>query len=482
MVDASISERRKYGVHLTPSDVFDKFIFPEIEGVINKYLWIDLYAGEGNLIFPILDRVVWNDRIEFFRDHIFISDIQENMVNHCIGRALEYELPEDIVRRNIVRRDNLKSFPLYVLDSKFPIYHITNPPYLYLGYIRKHKDMRSHLNYFGGNNRGYQDLYQIAMVNDLRHNIHKMAYIIPSNFLFGNSVSNKIREDLFNLYNVVKAFIIEDKIFEFTGMNVCICFFKRRQIRKMGKVEFTGTKIQKDGTSSTKIYQLLHKFKYRAGTKFFEFVDKYITKRTLEVSFYLKMEEVKRHKGKEIISVIDANDYDGKSYNQIDIEVSETLKNKIENNGLYVRTIDTGAVDGRIGLEGIEADFGVKGICVTSNTARTQPIQLFFSPTLSEDDQWLLYNYFNILLEYLRKITDSDFLTTYKYSTGNYARKYLGLTQVKAIIETFPILSLTSRDKDALKSMLLEQNITGIIEILKKYMKKKINPITKWLS
>lgn len=49
--------------------------------------------------------------------------------------------------------------------------------------------------YFSGPNNGYQDLYQIALINDLRNNIFNMIYIIPTNFLFGFSVSNKIRMD-----------------------------------------------------------------------------------------------------------------------------------------------------------------------------------------------------------------------------------------------------------------------------------------------
>ena len=39
----------------------------------------------------------------------------------------------------------------------------------------------------------------------------------------------------------------------------------------------------------------------------------------------------------------------------------------------------------------------------------------------------------------MRSRSNSEFLTTYKYSSSNYTRKYLGLNQAKAIISTYPI-------------------------------------------
>jgi hypothetical protein len=46
-----------------------------------------------------------------------------------------------------------------------------------------------------------------------------------------------------------------------------------------------------------------------------------------------------------------------------------------------------------------------------------------------------------------RALADSEFMTTYKYSESEYTRKYLGLSQAKAIIETFPY------EKDKLKEL-----------------------------
>jgi len=105
---------------------------------------------------------------------------------------------------------------------------------------------------------------------------------------------------------------------------------------------------------------------------------------------------------------------------------------------LFVRTVDTGTINGRAGLYNIKEVFEADGILVTKAKYRTHPIQIFFDPALTVDEQKLLMNYFNLILEYFRQKTDSEFLTTYKYSNSKYTRKYLGLSQVKKLIQTFP--------------------------------------------
>ncbi|MFX1571038.1 MAG: SAM-dependent DNA methyltransferase, partial [Promethearchaeota archaeon] len=170
--------RRSLGVHLTSKDIFIKYIFPEIQGSLWDYTWVDLYAGEGNLILPILDSITSDNRIQFFKEHIYLYDVQAVMIEKCINNAEYYGIPSEIAHQNIKLRDNLESFPEFLNDTQFPLYHITNPPYLYLGYIRKHKETQKYLEFFKGKNDGYQDLYQIAMINNLRNNIENLIYII----------------------------------------------------------------------------------------------------------------------------------------------------------------------------------------------------------------------------------------------------------------------------------------------------------------
>jgi len=454
-------KRRIYGEHLTSIQVFENYILPEIKDKLYSYLWADLFCGEGNLILPILNLIPPEKRESFFLKHIILFDIQEEMVEKAVKNTCDYGIPEDIARQRIMIRDTIKDYPAFILNGEFPVFHITNPPYLYKGYIAKQKSKRL-LEYFSGDFEPYQDIYQLAMMNDLKHGIKNMIYVIPSNFLFGSAISNKIREDFFKFYTIKKAYIFERKIFEHTGTNVCICFFKRKPEPKRESITFEGVKINSE--ERRKIYVLEPKNHFRAGSEFDEFVSKYKFNKPLKFSFYLTMDEVEKNKGTNPVSVIDVSVFDGKEYEKKILYVNDKLYEKIKSNILFVRTLDTGRQEGRAGLYVIKDVYGVDGILVSKEKYRTHPIHLFFSPPIPVDVQLLLKDYFNMVLEYFRTLTDSEFMTTYKYSESEYTRKYLGLSQVKAIIETFPY------EKDKLKELaeiLKNKNAEELISFIK---------------
>ncbi len=461
--------RRSYGIHLTSKDIFLKYIFPEIQDKLWSFKWIDLYAGEGNLILPILNSISPEKRVRFFEDHIYLSDIQSEMIKKCINNAGKFGIPYKVAANNIKLRDNLESFPIFLKSRKYPLYHITNPPYLYLGYIRKHKETQKYLNLFKDKNEGYQDLYQIAMINDLRNNIQNLIYIIPSNFIFGASVSNKFRKDFLKFYRINKIIVFETKIFEYTGTNICIGFFKKKVLPKYENVKFEGIKIKKQNQLIKKHYVLKPEFKFRAGSEFDEFLKEYHAKSPLKINYYLLKKEVMKHKGNNEINVIDANDYQNNEYKKLNLRIDNTLNQKVESNILYVRTVDTGSYNGRVGLGIIKDDYNVKGIYVSGNTYRTHPIQIFFEPMISPKDQKLIKIYFNFMLETYRKKLDSEFLTTYKYSEAIYTRKYLGLTQTRKLIETIPFIEMNLEHKKKLKEFVKEKKVEEILELLKEY-------------
>ena len=138
-------KRRTYGEHLTPVEVFKEFILPEIKDKIYDYIWVDLFAGKGNLILPILELIPEKERINFFKKHIFLFDIQKELVEQAIKNAIKYGIPKDIAERNIIQKDTIKDYPKFLLNLELPVYHITNPPYLYIGYIVKHKETQKYL-------------------------------------------------------------------------------------------------------------------------------------------------------------------------------------------------------------------------------------------------------------------------------------------------------------------------------------------------
>lgn len=459
-------ERRTLGAHLTSSDTFLKYIFPEIKGALYNHLWVDLYAGEGNLIFPILKSIPTEERNEFFTNHIFLSDVRDEMVKKSIEKAISLGISKPTATANIIQRDNLNSFPKFLKKKKFPVYHITNPPYLYLGYIKKHPETQHYSKYFNRRNEGYQDLYQIAMINDLRNQINNLIYIIPSNFLFGSYVSNKFRLDFLKHYKVIKMYIFEKKIFKFTGTNIIIAFFKRRLKPSLEPVHFHGQKFKKDGKVIERDYTLNPNYDYRAGSEFNEFLDHFQAHEPLDASYYLQKKEVDDNKGKSEIEVINTSEYESNTYNRKVLKISEELKEKILKNQLYVRTVDTGSFEGRVGLYNIREDFNVDGIYVSGNTYRTSPIQIFLTPTIPGMDQELLRKYFNLMLEYFRTKLDSEFLTTYKYSNAKYTRKYLGLTQTRSLIKTFPGLSLHKKEREMFQTLIDHQKPKKIIKFL----------------
>jgi len=462
------AKRRKYGQHLTSFDIFYQYILPEIKTILRNYLWVDLYAGEGNLILPILKEILPEEREKFFKDHIFLADVHEEMVKKCISNAESYGISGEIARINIKLRDNLESFPQLLKRKKFPIFHVTNPPYLYIGYIKKHKETQNYLDYFKNENAGYQDLYQIAMINDLRNKIGNLIYVIPSNFLFGASVSNKVRQDFLKFYSIAKMIIFETSMFEFTGTNICISFFKRKKQQKNEIQSFKAIKFKNKNTISNREYHLKPKYKYRAGSEFDEFFEEYAANNPLKISYYLQHDEVLKNSGPFEISVIDANKYENTHYRRLILKVNNNLHEKLHRNILYVRTVDTGSIDGRAGLGIVKERFGVDGIYVSGNTYRTHPIQVFLNPELSFNDQLLLRNYFNMILEHFREKLDSEFLTTYKYSNANYTRKYLGLTQVRKIIETFPY-ELDLLKKKNLKALIEKGSVIDVINLIGDY-------------
>ena len=424
---------RSLGEHLTPSSVFTEFILPKIEGRIYEYIWIDLFAGEGNLILPILERIPVAERAEFFSRHIYLFDIQEKMVKKSIENAVNYGVPERLAESNITVQDTLDEYPYFLKKKTNSIFHLTNPPYLYIGYIAKNNGTDGKIKYFSGENRGLQDLYQIALMNDLRNNINQMIYIIPSNFIFCHSVSRMIRQAFLSKYDIKDAVIFEKRIFDKTGTNVAAFLFERSRQKKEA-MKFTALKI--NSTIQKKAYVLKKYNDYRAGSYFDEYVQKN-RKKLLNIHYYLKKEEIDQNPGEIEVTLLDSKEYNGEKYTKRKFSINESLYSKIKSNPIFLRTVDTGSEKGRAGLYSIPDYFDTDGIYVDGNTYRTNPIQVFIEPMLSENKLSIVTQRFNRTLNWLREETDSEFMTTYKYTYNcKYTRKYLGLTQARAIMET----------------------------------------------
>jgi len=304
------------------------------------------------------------------------------------------------------------------------------------------------------------------MMNDLRNNVQDITYIIPSNFLFGSSVSNKFRLDFLKEYQIIKMIIFETQVFEFTGTNICLGLFRKKKFPLTNVQNFTGIKIKKKDIVLNRKFSLNPKYKYRAGSQFDEFIESFKRENSLKVTFYLTKDKVNQNNGHYRVEVIDANNYKHHKYQRLKLDLNKELMNKIKSNILYAKTVDSGSDDGRAGLGIIHDDFYVSGIYVSGKTYRTHPIQIFLYPQISISYQKLLKDYFNSLLEHFRYTLDSEFLTTYKYSNAHYTRKYLGLTQVRGLIRTFPY-DLDSTSINSLQELVTKKKIEDILRFLK---------------
>lgn len=187
----------------------------------------------------------------------------------------------------------------------------------------------------------------------------------------------------------------------------------------------------------------------------------------------MDLDEIKKNKGENIVKLLDVNNFSNGYYKYESYFVNDEVFKKIKNNPLFIRTVDTGKWSGRIGIYNVKDVFGVDWILVTKNRYRTHPIQIFFMPEIPMEDLDLLKNYFNLMLEYLRDITDSEFMTTFKYSNCSYIRKYLGLSQAKELLETFPVHIFSIEQKRVLKALIEQKNIEGLKDILHNLKKNK---------
>ena len=221
-----------------------------------------------------------------------------------------------------------------------------------------------------------------------------------------------------------------------------------------------------------KTYRLSSKNFYRAGGEFDEYVSHFRSKMLLKVKFYLTLKEIEGNKGQNLIKLLDVNSFSNGYFRFNTYKVNQKIYNRLRTNPLFVRTLDTGSWEGRAGIYNAQETFGVNGIVVTKEKYRTNPIQIFITPELSKDDLSLLKNYFNLMLEYFRDVTDSEFLTTFKYSNSDYVRKYLGLSQTKKLIETLPLHLMPSDQKNILRILIEQKNVEGVKDILSSLNKK----------
>ena len=428
------SKTKKYGLFLTPVEVFDKYIYDYIKDKINDYAFVDFFCGSGNLVLPLLNHIPLEKRNEYFKSHIFLFDILQNQAEIAIKNAVNLGVDEATARQNIKVRDTIKDYPKELVE-RFgdKLFHITNPPYGNVHFIGR-SEYKENMKYFTGRYEDFQDLYQLALINDFDNGLKNMIYIIPTNFINGDASSNKIRSEFFAKYTIKKAFSFEKQIFEETGLTTSIFFFERVD-NQLDEIKFMNKKIgynyEKDVETT-----LVRKYNYRNGWQALEWIKNNMKPDGIEADFKLKMKEVEENKGniKAIFYIPNSEEYK-------EFSISQNLYDKLKSNPLYIRIVDGGSKEKKVGLYPIE-NLKCDGI-ISADFHRISAMQVFLKQNLSKEQINKLIDLFNKRLNYLRDLTDSDFLLTFQTPYGNgYIKKYLSIKQAKEILKTISLKDL----------------------------------------
>lgn len=276
------------------------------------------------------------------------------------------------------RRDSLKNS--IALGGKWVV---TNPPYL----AKNKSENKTHfLNY------DTTDLYKCAikMLAGFGNNspCEGGILIVPLNFFSDND--DAARKYFLSRYEIVTLNIFEEQVFEDTSYTVCsFSFIKKENDEQDIQTHFVPSGEQKR-------FRVRSADGYRIGEDFI---------------------------------------YKATAINSTTIRVGRLVKGKPIPDGwsitsLFVRAIDTGTTEGRIKLQIRDEPYYGKDSDKTFAT-------LICSRQLTEDQLHRIVRYFNNFLEGERRKDHSMFLTNFRNSTREYARKRLDFASIYKLVEYF---------------------------------------------
>jgi hypothetical protein len=252
---------------------------------------------------------------------------------------------------------------------------ITNPPYLARN---KNTDKSTYEKY------NVNDLYK-GFLKTIT-NCNGGIIILPLNFLCDED--NAIRLDFFSKFKIIKLKIFEETVFKDTSYTVCAFFFIKNE-SKEGKYSINSMLYP---SKNNMVLDIEKKFGYKIGGEFYN-----------------------------------------KIKNNSKLKIERLIKDSTQkiNSKINLRAIDTGGKDGRISLFIGEPYYGL----TTDRSFAT----LVFSEDFDLNKQKYVVSEFNKILEENRLKYNSLFLTNFRNSTKNYARKRISFDVayelVKYIIE-----------------------------------------------
>lgn len=244
---------------------------------------------------------------------------------------------------------------------------VSNPPYLYR------------------NKSTDKTIYDLYNVNDLYKAFIKTILdseggilILPLNFLCDDD--SNIRKVFFSKFQIININIFEEQVFDDTTYTVCSFSFRKRT----DESNILNCKFYPSGNYKT--FELNEQTGFKIGSDFLEIIK-----------------------------------------NQKNIGIRRLIKGGTPNSNLYLRSIDSGSMDGRISLTINDTPYYGKESDRTFAT-------IILDRDYNEEDQLRICTEFNRLIEYYRDKYNSLFLSNYRNSTSLYARKRISFYTAYKII------------------------------------------------
>jgi hypothetical protein len=308
------------------------------------------------------------------------GDLMAWAKKHGAKRIIGFDVDKKFVNKTIRCRDSIRQ------PQKYD-FVITNPPYLN---INKSKDK----SYF--RDSGFEDLYQASLASIMDSN--EGIAIVPINFLSAEN-SRKIRELFFSKFKIAEMNYFRHKVFPDTTYNVIAFYYLRK---KLVEKEFKiNTHIYPEG--ETLQMRLSEKYAWTIGGE----VNYKINQATNVLGVHrLTEEHLKDSRGKLRLRA---------AYNHIKtplkLSVSKELGDKLKQNIILLKAIDSGSPDGRIALEDIR-NYSLD--CLVSKPTSRHMIHLIFGKPISVAQQQRIIRIFNRTINDLRRKHLSLFLTNYR--------------------------------------------------------------------
>lgn len=397
-----LNNKKRYGQFYTENNklLLEKYNNIFIDIYKKQNVLVDPFVGQGHLIeyyLSFFDKKVQKKLFE--KNMIKGFDIDKNNIEYLINKySKKLNINKKFLQNCFQVRDSFLEKDL--TDNTFIL---TNPPYLAKNVIKK--EFKNDYNKYKDLLDKHQNYFDIALNLYAKYN---GIWIIPSNFFFSN-LYKKTLKLLFD--KLEKIYIYDTKTFNDTGISITTFYINNNNTEKKNNL------ILNIGDEKL----ILNK-----NLKINEIEEIFNTKKELKLTKGLLREEIEKNKGNYKVLVINEN------YKEEVIYVNEKLYNKINNNILISRNLDTGSKTGKIGLYTIKELWNSEAKTLITKVSSRAYIPLFFED-LNIKKQLKLKELYNKKINQLRNKYYDLFLTNFKNVTS-YQRKRITFKEMEGLI------------------------------------------------